>query len=346
MCSGRHAGIDAMCPPLDREKLGAFVSGMDIEENKKADEKDDTVESETVSGLGSLLKEGREKKGLNYEEMAQITKLRAHALEALENEAWHLLPPPVFVKGFIKSYAKALDLEESKLLDLYHRTVPHDPASSPQTITPPKRTKKRLFFLLMVLFGLLAVSFYLWMGKPSSEPATHQTGIEPPSKILQRIEEKAEPMLLRDELQAQVRGSEAAPTLKRASTRDLEPVREDYLEPIQLGKEPDESVTGKGSSTAPVTVPPDATEAFVLTGRVHSKTYVKIYVDDKAPKEYMFRPGSRPQWEAKEGFYVMVGNASGIEFDLNGKVYRNLGKEGDVVRLRLPDDFERQIREE
>jgi cytoskeleton protein RodZ len=73
---------------------------------------------------------------------------------------------------------------------------------------------------------------------------------------------------------------------------------------------------------------------------------VKIYVDDKAPKEYMFRPGSRPQWEAKEGFYVMVGNASGIEFDLNGKVYRNLGKEGDVVRLRLPDDFERQIREE
>ena len=60
----------------------------------------------------------------------------------------------------------------------------------------------------------------------------------------------------------------------------------------------------------------------------------------------MFKAGSRPQWEAKEGFYVMVGNASGIEFDLNGKVYRDFGKEGDVVHLRFPESFNRQTLEE
>ena len=328
---------------------------MDLEENRKTEEKDDTVEPETVSGLGSLLKEGREKKGLDYEEMAQITKLRAHALEALENEAWHLLPPPVFVKGFIKSYAKALGLGESKLLDLYHRTIPHDTASSPQMITPPKRTKKGLIFVLIVLLGLLAVSLNLWMGKPSSEPATDQAGKELPSKMLQRIEENTEPVLPSDRLEYQAKKpeesidlseTEAAPTLEGASTPYLEPVQEDRLEPLQPEEEPDESATKKGSLTAPVTVSPDVTESFVLTGRVHSKTYVKIYVDDRAPKEYVFKPGSKPQWEAKEGFYVMVGNASGIEFDLNGKAYRNLGKEGDVVRLSLPEDFERQILEE
>ncbi len=346
MYSGRHAGIDAMCPSLDRVKLGAFVLGMDIEENRKADEKDDTVEPETLSGVGSLLKEGREEKGLDYEEMAQITRLRAHVLEALENEAWHLLPPPVFVKGFIKSYAKALGLGEGKLLDLYHRTIPNDTASSPQMISPPKKTKKGLIFVLIGLFGLLAVSLILWMVKPSSEPTSVQTGIEPPLKMLQRIEDKAKPVLSRDRLEHQAKEPEAVPTLEGSSTTDLEPVLEDGLEPLQLEEEPDESITQKDSLGEPVTVLPDITESFVLTGRVHSETYVKIYVDDRAPKEYMFKPGSRPQWEAKEGFYVMVGNASGIEFDLNGKVYRNLGKEGDVVRLRFPEDFERQILEE
>ena len=342
----QHTGIDATCPSPDKVKLGAFVLGMDLEENKKADENHDTVEPETASGLGSLLKEGREKKGLNYEEMAQITKLRANAMEALENEAWHLLPPPVFVKGFIKSYAKALGLGESKLLDLYHGTIPHDTASSPQMISPPKRTKKGLVFVSIVLLGLLAVSLYLWMEKPSSEPATDQTGLEPPSKMLQRVEEKTEPVLPRDRLEYQAKEPEAAATLEGTSTPDLDPVREDRLEPLQPEEEPDESATKKGSLTAPVTVSPAVTELFVLTGRVHSETYVKIYVDDRAPKEYMFKPGSTPQWEAKEGFYVMVGNASGIEFDLNGKEYRNLGKEGDVVRLRFPEDFERQILEE
>lgn len=319
---------------------------MEIEEDKKADEKDDTMEPEPVCGLGLLLKEGREKKGLDYEEMAQITKLRAHALEALENEAWHLLPPPVFVKGFIKSYAKALGLGESKLLDLYNRTIPHDTAFSPQMISPPKRTKKGLIFVLIVLFGLLAVSLYLWIEKPFLEPTTDQTGKESPSKVRQQVEEKTEPMLPRDRLEDQAKESETATTFEESSTPDLEPVRENRLEPLQPEEEPDESVLKKDSLTAPFTVSPPVTEPLVLTGRVLSRTYVKIYVDDRAPKEYVFRPGSRPQWEAKEGFYIMVGNASGIEFDLNGKVYSNLGKEGDVVRLRLPEDFERQIFEE
>jgi cytoskeleton protein RodZ len=328
---------------------------MDLKENRKADEKEDTVEPETASGLGSLLKEGREKKGLNYEEMAQITKLRAYALEALENEAWHLLPPPVFVRGFIKSYAKALGLGESKLLDLYQGTLSHDVASSPQKISPPKRTKKGLIFVLIVLFVLLAVSLNLWMGKPSSEPATDQTRKEIPSKLPRRVEERAEPLLLGDgpEYPAKetaeslyLSETETAPARQGALTPDLEPVQEDRLELLRLKEEPDESATKKDSLTAPVTVSPAVTELFVLTGRVYSETYVRIYVDDQAPKEYMFKPGTRPQWEAKEGFYVMVGNASGIEFNLNGRQYSDFGKEGEVVRLRFPENFKRQILEE
>lgn len=302
---------------------------MDKKEQQEADEKNDTVEPDKLSGLGALLKEGREKEGLNYEEMAQMTKLRAHTLKALEDEEWHHLPPSVFVKGFIQSYAKALGMEESRLLNLYHRACPQTDAPPSQLIFPPKRPKKGIIIVWMVLFAAIGVSVYLSMGKPSLEPIAIQAEKALPSKMLQGSEERAESVLER---------MESNPDGARAQT--------DSPEPIQVEKEADEYAADKGSFSASLTESAAYNELLVLTARVLMETYVKIYVDDRAPKEYMFKPGGNPQWNAKEGFYVIVGNAAGIEFNLNGKEYRDLGRDGDVVRLRFPEDFERQILEE
>jgi beta-lactamase regulating signal transducer with metallopeptidase domain len=75
---------------------------------------------------------------------------------------------------------------------------------------------------------------------------------------------------------------------------------------------------------------------YFLTAWITKRTYVKIYIDDQKPKEYIFEPGSKPRWKAKEGFDIIVGNAGGVEFDLNGKIIGNLGEIGEVVRLKLP----------
>jgi hypothetical protein len=46
-----------------------------------------------------------------------------------------------------------------------------------------------------------------------------------------------------------------------------------------------------------------------------------------------------------EVFYIVIGNAAGIDFDFNDKKIKNLGHPGDVVRLRLPENFNRTISE-
>lgn len=66
-------------------------------------------------------------------------------------------------------------------------------------------------------------------------------------------------------------------------------------------------------------------------------------MDDQGPKEYMFRPGSHLQWKATKGFEILIGNAGGIDLEFSGTEIKNLGGHGKVVRLRLPEDYERGI---
>jgi cytoskeleton protein RodZ len=73
------------------------------------------------------------------------------------------------------------------------------------------------------------------------------------------------------------------------------------------------------------------------------RTYIRIYVDDNPPKEYIFQPGSRPQWIAEKGFDILVGNAGGIEFDFNGERITDLGEIGKVIRISFPEGFESGI---
>ena len=144
------------------------MSEMSQKESQQVPGKDEAIGPGKVSGLGALLKNEREKRGFSYEQLAQITRLRKHFLEAMENEEWESLPPSVFVKGFIRSYAKALGLEEEKLLDLYKSVVPEDVAP-PTPIIEPKKPKRGIILVLALFLGALALTLYLWMGRPLTE---------------------------------------------------------------------------------------------------------------------------------------------------------------------------------
>ena len=68
---------------------------------------------------------------------------------------------------------------------------------------------------------------------------------------------------------------------------------------------------------------------------------MRIQIDDSAPREYMFEPGNRPEWKARQGFYLIIGNAGGVELTFDGEGIAKLGGPGQVVRMRLPGDLPR-----
>ncbi len=61
-----------------------------------------------MESFGSYLKELREEKGKSLEDISLSTKIAMTNLDFLENDRYDLLPPLVFVKGFVRSYAREL----------------------------------------------------------------------------------------------------------------------------------------------------------------------------------------------------------------------------------------------
>jgi cytoskeleton protein RodZ len=73
--------------------------------------------------FGSCLRNAREQRALTIGDVSASTKVPRSAIEMLESGALAGLPAHVFVRGFIRSYAKAVGISDVKPLGLFDRAV-------------------------------------------------------------------------------------------------------------------------------------------------------------------------------------------------------------------------------
>jgi len=74
--------------------------------------------------LGSYLSSAREAKGIDLHDAAQQTRISINYLRAMEKEDFAKLPGEVFLKGFMKSYARFLGLDETEVMKRYQEMRP------------------------------------------------------------------------------------------------------------------------------------------------------------------------------------------------------------------------------
>jgi cytoskeleton protein RodZ len=83
--------------------------------------------------IGETLREARMRRRIDMTEVETATKIRGKYLRALENEEWHLLPGPTFVKTFLRTYAEYLGLDSRLLVEEYRQRYERP---STQDLTP------------------------------------------------------------------------------------------------------------------------------------------------------------------------------------------------------------------
>ena len=119
--------------------------------------------------FGEHLRREREMRGVSLDEVSQATRIGTRFLEALEDERWKDLPGGVFNRGFLRSIARYLGLDEEALVAEYAQVTNDRPqiaewsASAREGGAEPKpKTGRRLALLVTLLFLTAAGAAGWW----------------------------------------------------------------------------------------------------------------------------------------------------------------------------------------
>jgi cytoskeleton protein RodZ len=296
-----------------------------------------------MDSFGTFIRQARETKHLSLEQVASQTRIQQNYLEALENEDFGRLPGKVFAKGFVKSYAKALGLNEEDALQrflassghFYEQTQQEHQLHQTQIQTERKGKLNRnwvLVFFLVMGFGI----FYFLPSQQQPSETDPQPAEAPSPEVKKELPEPSLPTPM----------TKPSP-LPPASVQTPKPALEQAHPSAPATRPPDESPQipappkVEPSSSQPIHLPtppvaptPNPPQAGPLLLEIEAiqLTWVVVGSDDLPPKEALLQPGQRITWRASKQFLLTLGNAGGVIVRLNGETQEPFGKPGQVVR--------------
>jgi cytoskeleton protein RodZ len=137
--------------------------------------------------IGPTLRDARIRARIDMSEVESQTKIRAKYLRAIENEEWDLLPGPVYVKSFLRTYGDYLGLDSRMLVEEFKRRYerPQDHELAPPIASlgrererermprPPLPPWAPIAFVLVVIVAALFIVGTVFGGsnKPSNPKA-------------------------------------------------------------------------------------------------------------------------------------------------------------------------------
>ena len=287
-----------------------------------------------MSSLGPYLRGLREAKGMSLDDIARSTRVGRRHLEALESDTFTELPAPVFVKGFIRAYCEFLDSSSDEALGLYRETTgePAAPHGPPRPLLAPRTRRAGPLAISIILFVALGASlFALRLGLQSSR----KDSVSAPAKEEARKAATPTPPASAAKPAADI---PTAPSTAQTPAAPSAPAA--ALAPSSSSA----ALTTSASASTP-TPPSSSSPGEAKPGNHHlivraiEPTWLRVQVDDGQVAEELLQAGAVREWTATRRFTLTVGNAGGVELDLDGKRMPSLGAKGAVIqRLVLPQE--------
>jgi hypothetical protein len=84
---------------------------------------------------------------------------------------------------------------------------------------------------------------------------------------------------------------------------------------------------------------PRTTAPYRLVARATQQTWIRVRTEDGSFSEETIPAGQTREWVSNRRFTIAIGNAGGVNLELNGVALPPLGANGTVIpRLILPSD--------
>lgn len=126
------------------------------------------TESNATSSVGTVLRTAREAQGLTVADVAERIKFSVKQLEALEEGKREGLPEGAFLRGFVRSYARTMHLDETPLLAMMSPVQSqHGDVSAVQTgglefMPAQGSNKKSIYLMAAALFVAVVLALFIW----------------------------------------------------------------------------------------------------------------------------------------------------------------------------------------
>lgn len=308
-----------------------------------------------MESVGEFFRQVRETKGLTVDEVASKTRIRTDFVQAIEEGNFGKLPDQVFARGFVRSYARSLGLDEEDAIHrfvqsagaFYEKQGERERLRQRQVEEERRRKANRKAVGIAIALAIATLIFLLSreqsstlvrrsgsdapspskksapFGKDARESSSRQAMELPPpiAPVTKQVEPATVPSKLAlEKVQAPL---SPAPALVAKAAVQSEVVPP--LSPPSMGSDgplAGLSMNGPAGSDGPLVLDLDATEL----------SWVVVQVDAGSPQEALLRPGEKAQWKAQDQFTVTLGNAGGVRAELNGKPQKPFGPSGKVVR--------------
>ncbi|WP_411369107.1 RodZ domain-containing protein [Pseudidiomarina salilacus] len=157
---------------------------VDNEQQHPADEEVLTERTADTVTPGQLLSQARERKGLSQQQVADSLRLRVAVIQIIEADDYDKLASPTFVRGYLRSMAKALEVNEEQIFAAYratHQEKTTDTSASMRSFSRRKvreRNDSRLRWISYIIIIVVIASALLWWWQDSGFSMDSITGSE------------------------------------------------------------------------------------------------------------------------------------------------------------------------
>lgn len=281
-----------------------------------------------LQSLGTKLREAREAHELSLAELEKRTRIRPRFLQAMENGQFQVIDNPLQLRGFLRSYAKAVGLDESGIVNEYEVALASD--------AKQKRRRKQA------------------APPPPPLPAPNQpvvvtrqpisTQERQPDPALYRAEKRPWPQLLLavSLLIGVLLAVGGGAFLIVRDLTDDDDDNSQILQPFNVGISEDMQPTPSPTlSVQPTQVAPPVVnlgEPINVRITARQRLWVQVTVDDRVVFTGMLRPGDGAAYDATRYVTIKTTNAGGLEVLVNNQIYE-LGADRQAVQRRIPDDL-------
>jgi len=113
-----------------------------------------------AQSLGQMLREGREAKGLSIHDVSELTRIASEFLSRIEENDFAGVPGGIFAKGFVRSFARAVDISEEVALGAFaeQQRSGEDDTDSIQATCKSDLARRVIKYSLRLVAGLLALA--------------------------------------------------------------------------------------------------------------------------------------------------------------------------------------------